>query len=669
MKPAIAKVAPVNMGYSAGYLATLFALCLAILVSWLPPWRAVDRFFVDHFAVWTAPGRSSLPITIIGIDEESFAALQLPWPWPRDLYARLLERLHEAGVALVAFDIVFAEPSTDLAQDEAFALAIERFGPVVLAADLAYVQSAAAHQWQRIDPLPLFLKAGAQPGLASVELDNDGVLRRMPLYADAFWRVIVDRFGARYPEFHPPIVPQDDMRLNYRGGPGSYLTIPFHKMLDPDRHLSMNWRDILKDNIVLIGRNTRAGVDIQMAQADAFATPFMVQTGEFTPGVELHATLVDNMMSGDFRRELPGGWGMMMAVVTVAISHLGMRRWRPVSATLTLLAVAVTLFAVAFLAFWQWLTWLPVATALLALVLVYLGQGYDAYVREQRQRRQIKAAFAMYVAPDVVEEVIADPARLRLGGERREITVMFTDLVGFTSIAEAMTPEEVATLLNRHLTEMTAIIHRYRGTVDKYIGDAVMAFWGAPLADPEQSHRALRAANEMQEAMHALRDEVLAEGGPELKMRVGLHRGECIVGNMGSEQRFDYSAIGDTVNMASRLEGANKTYGTGILLSQAMADALGPQVAIREIDFVRVKGKRQGVSIYTPCDSPVLIAATKDLLAAYRAGELGQASLACDRLDTLASADLIAACYRLRIEALRASGIPADWDATADLEK
>ena len=654
---------------SRGRGASLGALLVALAIAFVPVWRNADLALFDLYTVASAPGRSALPITVIGVDEPSFAALKQAWPWPRAWHGQLLDRLKEAGAAVVAFDVVFAEPSADARQDEAFAAAIHRFGPVVLAADLVYTETPAARQWLRVEPLPAFVAAGASAGIASVDLDPDSALRRIPTYRDAFWKVIIERFRTSHPEMADAPAATPDLRINYRGGPRTYTYIPYYQMLDPDRHLPSNWREFLKDNIVLIGRNSHSGLDIGMAQADLFATPFLRSRRELTPGVEIQATLVDNLISGDPRRELPALWSHLATLLSALFAHFAMRRWQPLRSGLVAAGGVAALGGGGYLLFTAQLLWLPVASAVLAVLLIYLAQGGVAYWFERRQRQQIKNAFSLYVSPEVVEEVIANPERLRLGGERREVTVMFTDLAGFTSISEMMSPESVATLLNRHLTDMTEIIHRERGTVDKFIGDAVMAFWGAPLADPEQSVHATRAALAMQESMARLRWEILAEGGPALHMRIGLHRGECIVGNMGSEQRFDYSAIGDTVNLASRLEGANKPYGTGILLSQTVADAVADVIPVRPVDIVRVKGKTQGVAIFTPCDSTELRQHTAALVDAYRSGNLAAANTACDALEACAPDDPLGATYRQRLLKLAATGLPAGWDGIADLEK
>jgi len=237
-----------------------------------------------------------------------------------------------------------------------------------------------------------------------------------------------------------------------------------------------------------------------------------------------------------------------------------------------------------------------------------------------------------------------------------------------TQISEALPAESVAKILNRHLAEMTEIVIRHQGTLDKFIGDAVMAFWGAPIADPEQSNRALAAAIEMQRAMAAMRVELTASGGPTVHMRIALHRGECIVGNMGGSKRFNYTAIGDCVNLAARLERVNSVYGTEILVSEAVAKAVGATPALRPVDTVRVKGKRIAVDIFTLCDDPALIERSAAALAAYRIGDW---ALAAERWQALCAAhpdDPVGKVFVTRLHGWSEAGWPDPWDGIMELE-
>lgn len=647
--------------------AGISAALLALLISLSGLWHNLELKFFDRMIVATAPNQTKLPITIIGIDEPSFAELKQQWPWPRSMHARLLDKLSEAGAAVVAFDVVFSEP-TPPEEDEAFAQAIKRHGNVVLAADLIYDESNVARQWLRVEPLKLFSEHGAVTGFASVQIDPDGVQRQVPTNRDAFWRSTLTLLDKKSPGVVSQFDATTDMRIRYTGGPHTFKYIPYYKLLDPDKYQLSNWKEFLKNNIVLIGRDLKATTEVRSAQSDMFQTPFFVARHELMPGVEIHANLMSNMVNGDPIREAPRTWTLLLWLLTASTAILLMRRWKPVQSGVIGLGVMAGIAGADIILFTQLLIWVPAAGALLTVTLVYLAQGGVAYFFEQRQRRQMKQAFSMYVAPAVVEEVIAHPERLKLGGERRDLTLLFTDLAGFTSISEALDAEQVANILNRHLSEMTEIVLRYHGTVDKFIGDAVMAFWGAPITDPDQSLHAVKAAIEMQEKIAVMRLDILATGGPELQMRIGVHRGECIVGNMGGNNRFDYTAIGDPVNLASRLEGVNKVYNTGILLSESVAQAVSAQIKLRQVDVVRVKGKHQGVGIYTPCQDAKLAKLTESALNAYRSGDWAQTQERWQTVKTAYPDDPVAATFLKRLAHFQAAGFPATWDGITTLE-
>jgi adenylate cyclase len=648
----------------AGFAAALLALALSLT----PWWHEVELKAFDWLTISTAPNRSELPITIVGIDEASFAALKQQWPWPRSLHAQILDRLREAEASVVAFDVVFSELSPSPKDDAALAQAIKNFGPVVLAADLTYAETEGSKQWLRVEPHELFQKAGATPGFASVQIDPDGVQRQVPVAQDAFWRQILTRFDQRNPGVVGDLSADTGMRIRYLGGPHTFTYIPFYKLLEPEKNLGPNWKEFLKDNIVLIGRDLNATTEVNAAQADMFQTPFFAKNKMLMPGVEIHANLIANMVSGEVIHEAPPEWSRYLLAGVALLTLLLMRRWQPVKSGIVGLLLIAAVGGADYALFAKQLLWLPAAATVLAIVLIYLAQGGVAYFIESRQRRQIKQAFSMYVSPAVVEEMTAHPERLTLGGERRELTLLFTDLAGFTSISEALNAEEVAAILNRHLTEMTASVLEYNGTVDKFIGDAVMAFWGAPILDVDQSEHALRAAIQMQQKIAAMRAEVSAAGGPDLHMRIGVHRGDCIVGNMGGDNRFDYTAIGDTVNLASRMEGVNKVYHTGILVSDSVAQAVAGKIPLRPVDTVRVKGKHLGVDLYTPCDNPALIEASTNALAAYRQGDWAAAEAKWQAVAEQFPEDPLPPVFLERLAEFRSHGYPADWDGITTLE-
>jgi adenylate cyclase len=645
---------------AAGLVGTL--LCFS------PAWRGIELRSFDWLVVQTAPGKVTLPITIVAIDEESMAVVGRQWPWPRSLHARVLDRLREAGAAVVAFDILFGEPSADPSEDVAFARSIANFHSVVLAANLEYRDTPASRQWVRIDPLPIFVAAGAAPGLATITTDRDGIQRRIPLSATAYWRTVL----ARLADGHPGMVARNDAteheRIRYLGGTGTFPYISYFRLLDPDRYLSANWKDALRDNIVLVGRTLQTSTELGAAVPDTFLTPLFSATGKLMPGAEIHANVIANMIAGETLYELPRGWAI--ALVAAAMLVVGVatraRHW------LKAASLIVALIAVIALLEW-WLfrehgAWLPGGAAMAAILVAHVGDVTAGFVAERARRRQLRRAFALYVAPAVVDEIVAHPERLGLHGRRREITLLFTDLAGFTHISEQLPAEEVAHLLNRHLTDMTDIVLQHGGTVDKFIGDAVMAFWGAPISDSEQSRHAVEAAMHMQASIAAMRTELVARGGPELRMRIGLHRGECIVGNLGGTGRFAYTAVGDCVNLASRVEGVNSAYGSSILLTQAVADAVSSRILLRVVDTVRVKGRSHSVTLFTPCDDAALLSRSARALEAYRLGKWSEAVALWAALATEYPDDPIAKVFLARLRQWARDGWPDAWDGVFTLQ-
>ena len=631
-------------------------------------WRNTELRIFDWLVVRSATQQVKLPITIVGIDEATFEALKTSWPLPRRYHAQLLDNLARAGAAVVGFDIAFPQLTTPQ-DDEPFVAAIQRAGHVVLAAEHAFREDLAVRQWSRVDPHSMFVLAGAGQGYASFEVDSDAVLRRVPVVSDAFWRTMLYEFDKLHPDVVETMDAGEDSLIRYVGGPHTFTYVPYHHLLEPDKYLPPGWGEFFRDNIVLVGRNVNVIQDIGASQAEMYQTPFFRKTREFMPRVEAHANVIANMVAGEALREAPATWshGVWLLAVLAGLSF--MRGWHPLRSGVLLALLAVVLAATEFLLFERLQLWLPVAGAVMTLALIYGSQGALAFIAEQRQRREIRSAFSMYVSPAVVDRMIEHPEQLRLGGERRELTILFSDLAGFTSIAEKLEPEQVASLVNRHLSDVTDAVLRYEGTVDKFTGDGVMAFWGAPITDDSQSEHALRAALEMQARTRKLAVEVQAETGAKLAVRVGIHRGHCVVGNMGGTNRFNYSLMGDAANLASRLEGANKAYGTPILASDAVVKGAGGELKFREVDTVRVKGKETGITVFTPCDDEALVKMSDAALAAYRAGDFEGAAAAFRRLLGAYPDDPVAKAFLERLETLRSEGKPENWDGVTRLEE
>lgn len=583
-------------------VAGLAAVLLVWLASTTRPWQGVEHKVFDFFTALTATRQVTVPVVILAIDEPTFQELQIQWPFPRRLHAQVLDRLRADGALAAGFDLVFAEPSHP-EDDAALSRALKAGLPVVLAASREKTESGNASLWTEVQPLEPFLGPGSVAGQVQVSPDDDFVVRRHTRHGDTF--------SARLAAFAavPPRTAVSDTGtylIEYLGPRATFDTRSYYQALEPGLLPS----GFFKGKIVLIGRSVRTAVELTGSQSDMFNSPFSVIDGadRLIPGVEVQANLISNQLTGGGLKPVDSALGLALVVAMLAVLGLvGMRTHPSVTATLAASQVvgvwllSYGLFAVHHL-------WLEPLFPVAAVAAVYGTAMLLNYVASRRRALQMRAMFSQYVPEEVVARLVERPDLLKLGGEARELTLMFTDLANFTGMSERLTAEATVEVLTEYFNVMTPIIHRYGGTVDKFIGDAVMAFWGAPLADPRHAEHAVRAAIDMQVAMQALAERLTGRGLQSIAMRIGVHTGRVVVGNIGSLSRFSYTVIGDAVNLAARLEGANKAFGTGILVSDATAALLPADIGLRLLDRVIVKGKSESIAVYTPCTDTALIA-------------------------------------------------------------
>jgi adenylate cyclase len=638
---------------------------LAMGLTLLPLWQSVENRVFDLFSVYTAPRETVMPITIVAIDEASSTQLNMRWPYPRELHAELIDRLVQAGAAVIAFDVQFSEPSNPQS-DARFADAIANAGNVVLASKFEYHETATARQFMRMDPVLDFTLAGAGVGLTDMQFRGDNVPRLMALEDQAFWREAIRMLIRVIPgSVEEPGVPENAM-IRYLGPRYTYPYVSYYQVINGDPGIP---EDFFVDSIVLVGRDAGATTDINTAQADAFATPFTLTTGVLTAGVEIHATQIENALLGNMLEPATRAQNIALTTAAILLTLPLLLFWHPLRNGILLALMLGGLAGAALWLFREHNIWVQTATPLTGMLTAFLMTGSGSFLTERRRAGEIRGAFSKYVSAEVVAEMIAHPERLRLGGQRRDISVLFSDLAGFTSLSEKLTPDVVAQVVNLYLNAMSRIIMKNGGTVDKFIGDAVMAFWGAPLEDEEHAAHALQSAIEMQQAMRDLEPEFSALGVDRLGLRIGVNSGPAIVGNMGSDQRFSYTAMGDTVNLASRLEGANKAYGTPILLAASTAEIVRGRFALRRVDRVRVKGKEQAVDVFTPCTDPVLIEASEAAWNAYLMRDWASCLAHLERIRGIEAADPVAAAFAQRIAEFATTAPPDDWDGSVALDK
>lgn len=691
------------------------------------------------------------PVRVVDIDDASLARLG-QWPWPRTLVARLIDRLNQFGAAAIALDMVFAEPdrtspeqmlanwpdsperralaarlAKSPSHDAVLARAIAR-APVVTGfimtsrktPRLPAVKGTFVFAGDNPRPflrafagavvnLPALSAAATGDGALNWVPDRDLVVRRATLalrlgnriyptllaealrVAQGARSYVIKSSGAsgetafgehtgissiRIGQF---IVPTDahGQVILHLTGPVPERTVPAWRVLAPgfDKRL-------IAGRIVLIGTSAAGLKDIR-------ATPM----GGGMPGVAIHAQAIEQIVAGDYITRPDWILGAEMTylvalgLLLITIARVFNALWASLFGILAAVAAAAS----------SWFAYsdlhmlidpiYPTVTALF----IFLAQTLISYLLTETERRRVRNAFSRYMSPDLVEQLAEHPSRLTLGGEMREMTLMFCDIRGFTTIAERYDAQGLTRLINSFLTPMTGIILDHRGTIDKYMGDSIMAFWNAPLDDPEHAVNACTAALDMYGALARLNQgwatAAVAAGQPftAMRMGVGINTGICCVGNLGSEQRFDYSVLGDDVNLASRLESQTKTYLVDIVVGEN-TQAQAADHAFLEIDLIRVKGKTRPARIFALLGPPrlaadpdfvALAARHEEMIACYRAGSWDAAAALIDdcatrdttllaRRRNLRGLEELYSLYRARIAAYRTAPPAADWDGVFD---
>lgn len=631
----------------------------------LPLLQQLENALDDARARWFANGRHDARIAIVDIDEASLDELGR-WPWPRDRLARLVEELYERQrVAVVGFDLLFAEPDVAelsalermAADDPALARSLPRLR-ATLDRDAAFARAThdrsvvlgyyftsdrAGHRSGTLpEPvmrdgaglgairwtgyagnLPSLVAAADSAGFFNFFVDADGVVRSLPVLAELDGQVYESlalgmfRAYGGAPSITPDTVTvggvarlrgltltQGDVRVSVPTSVRATARVPYRGQGGPKAGIYdyVSAADLVGGRLPpgqLQGRLVLIGTSVP-SLADLRATPLE----PVYPGVEVHASLLSGLLDGRIPWEPDWALAYELALLTVTALVLGLslprlRAAPAVALTLTLAAAAIGL-NLALYALRSWV--LPLSPPLLLIGLVYLADTSWGYIAEGRRRRQITKLFGAYVPPELVRKMARDPARYDMQAENRVLTVMFCDVRGFTTVSETLEPQALRELINLFFSRMTAIIRAHRGTLDKYIGDAIMAFWGAPVDDPDHARNAVWAALSMAQAMDDLNREFRERGLPPIALGIGLNTGLVCVGDMGSDIRRSYTVMGDAVNLASRIEGLTRQYGVAVLAGEATREAAGdpPGLSWREVDRVRVKGREASVTVFTP---------------------------------------------------------------------
>ncbi len=722
------------------------ALCVLLLLA-LVPLRVLDPQPLEEVRLRTFDFYQRLrprqpvarPVTIVDIDEASLKEIG-QWPWPRTIVADLVTQLTQLGAVAIAFDVIFAEPDRmspsiaatsfrDLdeetrdklrnlpSNDEVLAEAIRRSRVVVgqVGSAMPAPRSAAESALQTgfavrgPDPSPFLVtfagllrnvptieQAAAGRGVFSIRPERDGIVRRVS--------VIMQAQGSMVPSLSMELlrvvtnsgailVRTDEAGVQSVAVPG--LEVPTDQngrfwvhfdRSDPARYVSAKDvlqgrmpRDNIEGKLVLIGTSAAGLLDIKTTPVEAAM-----------PGVEVHAQILESVLANSlltYPNYAIGAELLVAVLVGLAIIILA-----PMLRASTVIALGAVVIAALIGASWylfsQYNLLIDFTYPLMSSLFVYLTLIFINYFKEQKQRQQIRAAFGFYLSPALVEQLARSPEKLVLGGEERRMTILFSDVRGFTRISEHYKhdPQGLTRLMNRFLTPLTNAIIERKGTIDKYIGDAIMAFWNAPLDDPQQEIHACEAALEMLARADKLNQEFKREatlnGGKYMPLNVGigLNTGPCVVGNMGSDFRFNYSVLGDTVNVASRLEGRTKDYRIPIVIGAGTEQRAKEKFATLEIDRIQVKGKTEPETVFTVLGRAELAhdsnfrelrELTAGMLESYRAQDWTRALERTELCRKAAERFGVGALYDMyaeRIEAFRCDPPPPDWNGVYEAE-
>lgn len=638
-------------------------------------------------------------VVIVAIDFKSVKELGR-WTWKRSVIARLIDSLEEYEAKVVALDIVFAEPS-DAKEDLILSKSIIKNSNVIpgylFREEETTPNSAAVSQLEssRVKlikiaegvsgaPLPerpfadlnipLIGKGALDFGFFNTDPDPDGTVRKanlLMLYDGSIYPSLalkalrhyigkeivlgIETFGISFLGIGQTSVPSNEIGrlvVNYYGRAGTIKTLSAVDVIK--KRLK---KEELKDKIVFVG-TTEIGI------GDMKVTP----VASVYPGVEVHATVASNVLKGHYvlrdTRIIAIELLCLFFLPLMLVLILGLVR----NSFWGLLAFVLTEFfyvALNYFLFRNYSADMTLFYPMFAVAISYVGSETYRNLVVEKKNRYLKKAFSSYVSPELVSEIIKNPDRLVLGGEKKEVTILFSDIRGFTGISEKLAPDVLVSLLNDYLGPMTRIVLKHRGTLDKYIGDAIMAIYNAPLELDDHPAKACETALEMIAELKNVNSKFKEKGLPFVDIGIGINTGSAVIGNMGADMRFDYTAIGDTVNLASRLEGQNKYYGTHIILSESTAKNTGNKFAIREIDLLRVVGKEKASAVYElmPEPSETLKERFSKALALYRNREF-QAAHEIFAVLAEDSKDSVSCIYIERCRKYLESPPLSDWDGT-----
>lgn len=618
------------------------------------PLQALRQRHIDErfLARGTIDIKDSAEVIILEVSDKTLNGIPYPhnsWPFPREYFARVIKNLTAVGVKAIGIDFVMGSPDKfSLENDELLFQTIQETKNVVVAGKIEtsplFLQAEVKKENENFSSL--FFEADSSVGLVNVIGDNDGVQRRYVPFVysttverlvPSFGYAVLNKYynynstntaelGDKYFEIGGRKVPKFDRNsilINYYGPDATFPIINFIDVLDDaefqtaeeiefgidintwdDPDMGLLYSGMFKDKIVLMGSREPEDKDmfpVSMARGEREGDNYMF-------GVEVHANAIQNVIDGQFIYRQTKTEEILGIIALTFLAFFISAFFKKSKTKLGGLTEAINIAVIVGLVigtrqlsiflFNEYNFLFAMINSNLAIILGYIGSTAYSYITERKQKTMIKGMFSQYVNATIVDDLISDPTKMQLGGERRELTVFFSDIAGFSTFSETKEPEDLVSFLNEYLSEMTRLVFENKGTLDKYIGDAVMAFWGAPIPIQNHAYQGCYTAIQMQKRLDELDAKWKAEGQPDILVRMGINTGDMVVGNMGGKERFDYTVMGDNVNLGSRLEGANKEYGSKIMIADTTYDAVKDFFYTRELDFLVVKGKTKPIKVY-----------------------------------------------------------------------
>jgi len=577
----------------------VLAIIIVLLAELLGVFESLDLKASDALFNLRGAINPSATIVILGIDDESFTQTGLHWPWSRDYFAKIIDALSKGKPKVIVIDVEFYEKFQG---DEEFAAALQRAGNVILANDISTVNDPGFHLEQLNQPIAPLAQNAAGIGISNFVRDADGFARSILAYQTHdgkpyfHWAV---HAAARYQDAALPAtatqstmqlarqpIPLDGQSLlvNFRGPARTYRNIPAYQVVNGDVK-----PDFFANKIVLIGATSES-------LHDTYPTPFRGNSQPM-PGVEIGANAIETILTGNFLSRAGTSIALGLALILGVVGLLLGQVRRAILALMVLVVVAIVYLAVWGYAFGANQMILPVAAPESALLIAFSAPAIQRAATEEAEKRRVRGIFQRFISPEMARQVIAQGIEASRG-KRAELTILFSDIRGFTTLSEKMTPDQVVNVLNEYLEAMTEIIFKHNGTVDKFEGDAIIAFWGAPTPDARHAQNAIAAALEMRQELSRLREKWGSVDPKSFEIGIGLNTGDVFVGLIGSAKRVNYTIIGDNANLAARLQDLTKEFKWPLLISAATYEKIKDEFDAEFAESRLVKGKTVPVGIY-----------------------------------------------------------------------